>query len=444
MSILTDAAQAMQTVLTTGAEQAARDSGFSRRKSPLSGATFTQALVFGCIAQPQPTLEDFAHAAAALGHPVTVQALDQRFTPQAAACLQEVLAHAVTQVVASEPLALPLLNRFTGVYVLDSTGITLPSALKELWPGCGGRTPETVPAALKFQFRCELRSGQFSGPLPTPGRSSDQGSELQLEQLPSGSLRIADLGFFELARFQEIQDDQAFWLSRWLRGTAVFTPQGERLGVVAFLAQQTGTVLDLPVLLGAKPRMACRLIAVRVPPAVAKLRRQRLRKKAQKTQTKVNQEQWQLCAWTIVVTNLPQALLRVAEALVLLRIRWQVELVFKLWKSEGHLDESRSEAPWRVLSELWAKMLAQVVQHWVLVTACWSRADRSLRKAAKAVQKHGLSLARALRCGVEALCAELAEIVVCLSKSARITKRKKNPSAFQLLQDPALLEDSLT
>lgn len=444
MSSLTDVALAMQTVLTTGAEQAARDSRFSRRQSPLSGAIFTQAMVFGSLAQPQPTLEDYTHAAAAAGHPVTVQAFHQRFTPQAAACLQEVLAHAVSQVVAAEPLACPLLDRFSAVYLLDSTGITLPAALKELWPGCGGRTPETVPAALKFQLRCELRSGQFDGPFPTPGRSSDQGSELQLEPLPPGALRIADLGFFDLSNFQDIQDAGAFWLSRWLQGTALFHASGERLDLVQLLAQQSGTLLDLPVLVGSRQRLACRLIAVRVPPEVAKLRRQRLRKKAQKTQAKIPRARWQLCAWTIVLTNLPAALLSAVEALVLLRIRWQVELVFKLWKSEGHLDESRSEAPWRVLCEVWAKMLAQVVQHWVLLATCWSRADRSLRKASQAVRKHGLSLGRALRQGVAALCVELREIGICLSKSARISKRKKHPSAFQLLQDPALLGDSLT
>ena len=35
------------------------------------------------------------------------------------------------------------------------------------------------------------------------------------------------------------------------------------------------------------------------------------------------------------------------EALALGRSRWQVELLFKLWKSEGRIDASRGQRPFR-------------------------------------------------------------------------------------------------
>jgi hypothetical protein len=53
--------------------------------------------------------------AAACGQPVQPQAFDQRFGPEAADCLQRVLARAIDQVVAQEPTAGSLLARFTGV-----------------------------------------------------------------------------------------------------------------------------------------------------------------------------------------------------------------------------------------------------------------------------------------------------------------------------------------
>ena len=43
--------------------------------------------------------------------------------------------------------------------------------------------------------------------------------------------------------------------------------------------------------------------------------------------------------WTIVVTNVPRELLNVEEAMLLARLRWQIELLFKLWKSHGGIDE---------------------------------------------------------------------------------------------------------
>ena len=59
-----------------------------------------------------------------------------------------------------------------------------------------------------------------------------------------------------------------------------------------------------------------------------------------------------LADWTILVTNVPLALLTLAEALVLLRARWQIERLFALWKQHGHLDQTRSGKPWRVLCEV--------------------------------------------------------------------------------------------
>jgi hypothetical protein len=82
----------------------------------------------------------------------------------------------------------------------------------------------------------------------------------------------------------------------------------------------------------------------------------------------------------------PAERLTLQEALVLAHARWQIELLFKLWKSQGGIDESRSTHPWRILCELCTKLLAMVIQHWVLLTSCWRSPDRSLVKAAQTVR----------------------------------------------------------
>jgi hypothetical protein len=39
-----------------------------------------------------------------------------------------------------------------------------------------------------------------------------------------------------------------------------------------------------------------------------------------------------LAGWSIVITTVPVAILSVDEVLVLMRMRWQEELLWKLWK----------------------------------------------------------------------------------------------------------------
>ena len=55
--------------------------------------------------------------------------------------------------------------------------------------------------------------------------------------------------------------------------------------------------------------------------------------------------------WSVICTNIPSELLTLEEGFVLMRTRWQIELVFKLWKSEGRIDEWRSEKPYRILCD---------------------------------------------------------------------------------------------
>src|SRR5919202_3444710 len=195
---------ALPTVVTTVATSAARTSGFIRRQRQLTGAGFVQALVFGFLAHPQATLEQLAQSAANVGLTISPQGLEQRFTEAAATCLQQVLEAAVQQVVAAKSVAVPILQRFNGVYLLDSTTITLPDALASVWQGCGGSTVGSA-AALKVQVLWNFSTGALRSVGLQDGRASDQRAPVQAVVLPPGALRSADLGSFSLDQIAAAQ-----------------------------------------------------------------------------------------------------------------------------------------------------------------------------------------------------------------------------------------------
>lgn len=149
---------------------------------------------------------------------------------------------------------------------------------------------------------------------------------------------------------------------------------GERMALARLLAAQQGAPLDLAVELGAQQRIPCRLLAVPVPQEVADQRRRRLRKEARDKGRTVGAERLALCAWTIVVTNVPAAQ---QDTLVLLTLRWQIELLCTLWKSHEGVDTLRGRRAERVLIELYAKLLGRLMKHWLLLTSCWQRPERS-------------------------------------------------------------------
>ena len=426
MTTIAQVAQALQELLGARATELERTSGFVQRTSKLTGSAFLQTLVFGWLANPEATLEELSQVAVLLGVAITSQGLDQRFTPQAAEFLKQVLAAAVQAVVASEPMALPVLQRFAGVYLLDGTTVTLPEALAEVWDGGG------CPAALKVQVGLEMRTGQLLGPLLQAARDQDRTTPLQEAELPVGALRLADLGYFDLQRLQSLSVQRAFWLTRLQAGTLVFTPDGQRQDLLALLEAQRSNTVDLSVEVGVKQRLSCRLIAQRVPAEVAEERRRKLRAAARHKGQTVSQQRLRLAGWTYYITNVPVELLSPAEALVLARVRWQIELLFKLWKSQGCIDHWRSAKPWRILCEVYAKLVAVLVQHWTLLLGCWMRVDHSLWKAARTIRHLALYLAAHF---AEPLACEdaLRTLARVLAAGCRINKRKTKPHTYQLL-----------
>jgi hypothetical protein len=442
MTSLSELARALQTLFTTTADQLARQTGFVRRSSKLTGSVFAQTVVFTWLADPQATLEAMAQTAAGLGAPITPQGLDGRFHPAAARFLERLLAGAMTQVVAADPVTIPLLQRFRGVFLQDSTVIRLPDALEGAWPGCGGSAGSAVKAAVKFFVRLDLSTGALTRLIAQPARISDSATAVADDDLPAGALRLADLGFFDVEEFRRLGGRGVFWLSRLLPATKIHDAAGRPLPLLPWLTGQTASRLDVPILLGATRRLPCRLLVEKVPDAVARKRRERLLKAASDKGTKVSATKLALCAWTLYVTNAPADKLTVGEALALGRARWQIELLFKLWKEHGRLDESRSGKPWRIAAEVFAKLLGLVVQHWALLVGCWRRADRSLRKAAPAIRRQALPLLYALR-SCRQLCRVLAIIVRSLQAAGRINKSKRALRTYRILEDPSLLE-SLT
>ena len=424
MPSLPHVARSLQHVLTTVPEQQAHDTRFCRRRSKLTAAAFVQAAVLGWLAQPASTLHQLSQRAAAAGVAISPQGLDQRFTPDAAELLRRVAEAALGEVMTGAPVERGLLARFPAVVVLDATTIRLPDAVAETWPGCGGGRRDGSPtpgmqAALKLNVALDLVRGSLAVDL-SPGTTQDKASPLQHAAVPVGGLRIADLGYWSLDVFARIADQGAFFLSRLSLTTTVCDATGAPLDLAAWLGQQRRRKLSVPVQLGAAAQRRAAIHAAartegRHPPSPDKLA---------------------LAGWTLLVTNAPPALLGIGDALVLARARWQIELLFKLWKTEGQLAAWRTANPHRVTCEVYAKLTALVIQHWALLAGCWDHPDRSLTQAAQTVRDHAVALLLAL--GVRTrLVAVLTTIRAGLAAGCRIASRRTKPSLFQLLANPS-------
>jgi hypothetical protein len=97
------------------------------------------------------------------------------------------------------------------------------------------------------------------------------------------------------------------------------------------------------------------------------------------------------------------------------------------------IDESNSKQPWRILCEIYGKLLVILIQHWIMLTACWQRKDRSMTKAFPAISQHVAHLAATFD-EAGRFDEALRIIARCLRCACRQNSRRKHPNTWKTFE----------
>jgi hypothetical protein len=441
MGIISTGAQTLQQLCGSDLEDLAASTGVIKRKRKFGAITLLRTLVFTALKHREPKPADFKRTALQFGVEVSKAAIPARFNDELVAFLRAALDRTIERLLTTKQATLASLQGFTGIYLGDGTTAALPDDYAAQFPGCGG-TGGSGRAALKIQLLWEILSGAVRRLVIESGKSSDATSPIAQEHVPAGSLMVYDLGYFCVNRFRRLINDGVSWISRLQFGVTVYDSAGRELSLLDYLQHRYDAgerLIDITIFLGAEQRLPCRLIAVRVPQETAARRRQAAHAKAAKHGRVASQEYLRWQDWTIFVTDCTPERLTWQAVIVLYRTRWQIELMFKIWKSHNGLTAHRPEAsPQEQLAMVYAKLIGAIVQHWVLLTATWTHNDRSLMKAAATLREWINNLAEALD-DLKKL-ADVLERLKEILRGDRVERRHKKPSHFQLLESPELLE----
>jgi Transposase DDE domain len=427
---------ALHDLFHDSADQLAKSTGFCQRIRQLGGSVFAKSLVFCLLDKPHSSLQDFADFASEnLDVHVSHNAFEQRFNDSAVNFLASLFCSAFDRCLSARPALLPILRRFNGVFLRDATLVHLPDGLADLFPGRLGKGGKPS-AALKLVLEMELLSGQFTEAQILPGRDNEKTSEVAAKPLPEGSLLLEDMGFFAGERLQEYVDQGVYVLTRVPCWTAFFEKKSTakgfvRLDVLKWLRQAKGWCVERQVYVLHKQKLALRLLAVRVPEEVAEKRREQVRLDAKKRGRPVSEGKLDMCEWNILVTNAPAGLISAYDGWELRRVRWQIELVFRVFKSEGGIEKTQARSRERVLSELYGKLLAMVVQRWVLLAAGYQQLLHSGQPAARRVKKRAGALLRALPS--KGKFSEQIKVLAEQIGTCKIQKHHKQPSTLDRL-----------
>jgi Transposase DDE domain len=430
-------------------EAAARRTGFVKRTSKLTGKLFLALVTFGAWSDATTTLAQLAAKVTQLDEQVEVspEAIHQRMNQRALAFLQDMLQQALAKVQSVEHICNDgLFTDFTKVYLADSTGFELPDSLHELFPGSGG---SAATAGAKIQAVWDYKNSVFGHFALTPLTMPDQryvDTVVALAQ--KGVLFLFDLGYFKIKAFACIAAAGAYFLSRLNHQTTLLhteSGQVQPLALASWLTTVASDSTEHAIFLGAKERVACRLVAYRMPECIVNERRRLAKKKAKKKGYTPSKAHLALLAWNLFITNVPQTIWQTPTIKKVYPIRWQIELIFKSWKSYLHLASIKTKKVNPTLCYLYGRMLLIVLNYALcpqLRATLWVKKQREL--SVLKLVRHFQALADrwmqaifqsefALRRFLQQACATAERLV---AKASR-----KRPTTAQILRESLAKQD---
>ena len=234
------------------------------------------------------------------------------------------------QIELSKSVQMDFLPKFSGVFIQDSTVINLPEAMAPMFKGTGGSSGKS---SVKVDFVMDAQGSACHMDI----RGGTSGDNAQAVKNPKrGALYIRDLGYFNIPFFRLIIEAGAYFLSRLKSKSVIYGDiKGKTVIDIFGLTQKMkpNDTLHVPVFIGNRKFVPVFLVVQKLPPEVVAVKIAKAKKDHHKRMTQMTKEHMAWCAFNSYVTNIPPAWFEALTIIQIYGIRWQIEIMFKVWKS---------------------------------------------------------------------------------------------------------------
>jgi len=261
--------------------------------------------------------------------------LHKRFNPRTLKFLRSVFAAQMSMKLGAAPGK--QWEPFARVLIGDSSKFVLPKQFIEDYPGYGSFGKAS--SIMNIQYAFDIKNGDWETLELTKATQNDQShSKKILNDIHENELHIRDLGFVTKSYLLKIVEERAFFLNRmnpqWSFVQSGTGKQTDFTKLYRQMQQSKKVCFETTITLKIdKKTFNCRMIAMPVPEQVYNERIRKAQQRAKSQGKNLTGEYKARCRFSIYITNTTKETLEAPDIADLYRLRWQIELIFKTWKS---------------------------------------------------------------------------------------------------------------
>jgi hypothetical protein len=292
---------------------------------------------------------------------ISKQAIDKRFSEKAVDFMKKVFDKYIKKKANTIDLDSELKSRFKSIRIMDSTEFKLHPSLSHVFLGYDG---DGTKACAQLQFEFDMLTGNVKNISLDNVLVSDVEYGLKdMDKVEKDELLLRDLGYWNLNVYQKIANQDAFYISRLKNQISIFELKEGKFKplthkqIIKELNSSGKKYLDKTVYIGAKSKVKVRLLANLLDQKGIDRRIKRIKNR----KSKLSDKDTISCQLNLFVTNIEDAV-PADQIYNLYKLRWQVELVFKAWKSILKVHKFGKMKSNRLKCYLYAKMV------WIMIS----------------------------------------------------------------------------
>lgn len=339
----------------------ARSCGFLKRQREITPQSFINSLMFHAFNKREVSLNDhIIDMGKHEGVMISKQSFHQRFNREAAEFVKQLVEKQCQTKLSDQSLTEEILPNWKNVYLHDSCQFGMPDHIASYFKGYGGGIKNN--SVVKIQHCYELKTGKLHSHHIYDARMQDvtSGKEM-MDSYQTGDLVLRDLGYFDLESFKILdQKHKVDFISRLKPKTSIFEHDGQKINMASLaykMKKHNIPYIDKRVIIGTKKPIKTRIIITLAPEQVKQERIRKANKQNKSYGNQTSKTYMQYAAFNIFITNVEEDILNADQIMKLYRVRWQIELVFKTWKSYYKINCIKNCNCYRTLCYLYANLL---------------------------------------------------------------------------------------